>query len=653
MHDIHAFRTIEIRAQDKKGDTIELALSSEAPVERWFGIEILSHDREAVDLSRLAAGRHPLLLNHDTTKQIGVIERAWLDEDRKVRAEARFGRSALAQEIAQDVADEIRTLVSVGYMIHEVTEETVGEDGEHKLRTLTGDEFRREMREKFGEHFYREGPCAMRAKEPQKAPPVYRVTRWTPFEGSVVPIPADVDVGVGRSAGAEGNPEQASQPPRPAEQVTQPTQPIERIITMEPNKPLEGQELERARTAAILALAEHYARFLGPNDAADYIRNGRTAEQFREHIMARMEAGFSDVSQRLVGMSPKEVQRYSLARAVLAMATGDWSQAGLEREASNATAKLFGRTPEGIFVPFDYWQARDFNIGTATEAGNLRPTDLRTDLFADALRNAIVLGRLGMRVLPGLSGNVDIPRKSVAGTLGMLAEIGSASETQPAIQKHTLTPKRIGAYTEVSKQALIQSAMALEPLIRDDLLQGAAVLIESQVINGVGSNNEMTGLRNTSGIGTVTAGANGAALAWDHLVDLESACANSNAEPGELAGYLINTKTRGKAKKVTKSTYMPFLWNEGATPLNGYRAGVTNNVPSNLTKGTSTTVCSAALFSSNWADTILGLFGAPDITVDPYTKADTGQLKITLNQFADMVNRQPATVSKIEDLLTT
>jgi len=192
-----------------------------------------------------------------------------------------------------------------------------------------------------------------------------------------------------------------------------------------------------------------------------------------------------------------------------------------------------------------------------------------------------------------------------------------------------------------------------EPMLRDDLLMGAGVLMESQMINGVGSSNEMTGIRNTSSIGTVTAGANAATVAWSHLVDLESACANLNAEPDQLAGYLTNPRVRGRGKQVTKSTYLPFLWQDGPTPFNGYRVGITNNVPNNLTKGTSTTICSAAIFASDWSMGVLGLFGAPDITVDPYSKGDTGQVKITLNQFADFGVRQPSAFAKIEDLLTT
>jgi hypothetical protein len=140
---------------------------------------------------------------------------------------------------------------------------------------------------------------------------------------------------------------------------------------------------------------------------------------------------------------------------------------------------------------------------------------------------------------------------------------------------------------------------------------------------------------------------------WADVVNLESACANANAEPDTRSGYLVNTRVRGKLKQTQFATNLPFIWQNGAQPLNGYRAAVTNNVPSNLTKGTSTTICSASLFGSDWSNVVIGLFGAPDVTVDPYTLAATGQVRITLNQFADMQHRQPATTAKIEDWLTT
>ena len=634
-------RTVEAAAKRAGGegeDLVEMSISSEAPYERWFGIEILRHSPESVDLSRLSDGRHPFLVGHDTEKQVGVIKRAFLDtDDKKVRGAVKFSRSAFAQEIRQDVEDEIRTLISVGYMIDEVEEVEKAADGAETVkRRLSGEEFEREMLKEHGADFYRAGQAAARAKGSE--PPVFVVTRWQPFEASVVPVPADVTVGIGRSAGVESPPKTTETPP-----------PI--IVekrTMENQK--TPAELEIERRDGIQALAEAYAKWLDPKDGPDAVRNGRSVDQFKDFIIQKMESRHTDTSQMHIGMNRAEAKRYSFGRALVASVTGDWSKAGLEMECSRAVEKIMGRAPEGFFVPFDIFR-RDFNVGTSSEAGNMVGTELRPDLYTDALRNAMVMGRLGVRFLTGLSSNLDLPRKTTAGTLGMLTEIGSASETAPVTAKATLSPKRIGAYTEVSKQVLIQSAMSLEDLIRDDLVTGAAVLLENQCINGAGTGAEIKGLRNVTGIGTVVGGTHGLAPAWSHIVDLESACANANAEPDRVAGYLINTKLRGKLKQTQFATNLPFIWQNGDMPLNGYRAAVTNNVPSNLTKGTSTTVCSAALFSSDWTMTTIGLFGAPDVTVDPYSKADTGQVKITLNQFADMQHRQPAAVSKIDDLL--
>jgi HK97 family phage major capsid protein len=641
---INRTHTIEARAKDDQG-LIEMAISSEAPYERWFGIEILRHSAEAVDLTRLNDGRHPLLINHDTNQQAGVIKSAWLDEDKKLRGKAKFSRSAFGKEIEQDVADGIRSLVSVGYEIREIEEvEADGKSGElTTIRKLTGEEFEREMRAQHGEHFHRAGPAAVRAKGSK--PPTFVVTRWAPFEASLVAIPADVEVGVGRAAGAADTPKAAAAP----DQNPEPSQPEILIMTTALEK--SPVELEVARRDAILALGKQYGKYVGQEDIADALRNGRSVQQFTEVILQKMQTQHTDTSAMDLGLSKKEIQRYSLGRALVASMTGDWAKAGFERECSQALEKLWGRSPEGFFLPYEAMK-RDFNVGTVTEAGNLVPTELRGDLFIDALRNNLVVGRLGATVLAGLTGNVDIPRKATPTTVGRLTEIGSASETQPLTAKATLSPKRVGGYVEVSKQALIQSAMALESMIRDDLLMSAAVELENQSFNGNGTAPNILGIRNYTTIGSTTAGANGLAPTWGHFVDLESACANSNAEPDRLAGYVINTRTRGRLKQTQMGTNLPFIWQNSAQPLNGYRAEITNNMPNNLTKGTSTTICSAAIFSSDWSMAVVGLFGAPDIIVDPFTKADTGQVKITLNQFSDMVIRQPAAFAKIEDLLS-
>ena len=643
-------RTLHIEKRAAKEGEIELAISSEAPYERWFGIEVLRHTADSVDLTRLGDGRHPLLLNHDTEKQIGVITSVRIDADAVLRGTARFSRSQLGQEIQQDVEDGIRSLVSVGYMIEEIEEVERAADGTLATkRRMSGDEFEREMRAQHGDGFFRSGLAAARAKGQE--PPVFVVTRWCPFEGSIVPVPADTNVGVGRSAGVEP----ASQTPAaPAAKAAAPAAPSP-ILIVENRKmdtPVKSPaDIELERVLGIIALGEQYAKYLKPNDAADAVRGSTTLDAFKEHIMARMQSAHSDIGAAAIGLTKKEAQRYSLGRMLQAKLTGNDKLAGFEFECSRAVAQMVGAEPEGFFVPPDIFR-RDFNVGTAAEAGNLVATDFRGDMFTDALRANMVMGQLGVTYLFGLRDNTDLPRKATPSTLGMLTEIGSAAETAPVTAKATLSPKRIGGYVEVSKQALIQSGIPLEGMIRDDLLMSAAVLLENQGINGAGTGAEIRGLRNVVGVSTVTESTNGAAPTWSSIVDLETACANANAEPDARAGYLINTKTRGKLKQTQMGTNLPFVWQSGAQPLNSYRAAVTNNVPSNLTKGTSTTVASAALFGSDWSNVVIGTFGAPDVVIDPFTLAKTGQVAITLNMFADLAHRQPATTAKREDLLS-
>jgi len=117
----HRSMAMEMKPVDEEKRTAMIAVSSEEPVARSFGNEVLEHTKEAIDLSFLASGRAPLLLDHDPEKQIGVVESVELDEStRRLRAKVRFGKGALAREAFDDVVDGIRTNISVGYSINKI-----------------------------------------------------------------------------------------------------------------------------------------------------------------------------------------------------------------------------------------------------------------------------------------------------------------------------------------------------------------------------------------------------------------------------------------------------------------------------------------------------------------------------------------------------
>jgi len=599
--------SVALRAGGVDADTreCELSFSSEEPYERWWGVEVLGHKAGEIDMSWIASGRAPFLADHDTCEQIGVVTRAWLARDGKARATVRFGKSERAEQEMQDAQDAVRVNVSVGYEIREL--ELVKQEGDSKT---------------------------------------YRVTDWRPLEVSLVSIPADMTVGIGRSA------------------ATLPVQP--RIPEQTMNQQVQegaatGDALFKANVATISRLATAYAPYLKADDASKAIADGADPQKFNELIMERLKTGATDVTTTAaLGLTAKETKQFSFLRAIQAQIPGMQVDAGFEREVSNAIAQRCGRQAEGIFVPEDILaratgrvtEQRDFTAGTAGEAGNLIATNLMASMFTDVLRPALVLGRMGITILPGLSQNVAIPRKTVAGTIAMLTEIALAGETQPTITQVAMSPKRASAFVEPSKQAIIQSEIGIDGMLIDDLISGNAVLMESQGINGSGSSPNARGIRNVSGIGSVVGGTNGLAIAWTHITGLEAACANANAGVTDRAGYLLNTKAVNTTKNTQKAANLPFIWDGGDRPLNGYRAGITNNVPSNLTKGTSSGVCSSLLFSSDWSMLVLGLFGGLDITVDPYSLATNGQIRITLNQFFDWACRQPGAFACMDDALT-
>lgn len=601
---------------DEETRECELSFSSEDPYERWWGIEVLGHKAGECDMGWIASGRAPFLKNHDTHTQIGVVTRAWRDaKTARNRAVVRFGRSEAAEEEMRDASDDVRVNVSVGYEIREL--ELVKKEGDVST---------------------------------------YRVTDWLPLECSLVSIPADMTVGIGRSVAAE-TPEPATVPATPRETRK------EHTMSDVAEKPLAGDEKFKANAAIIQRLAKAYGQHLKPSDVADAMASGADPQTFNDLIMSRMQSGATDVGTLAsIGASQREVQQYSFMRALQAQMPGVNVDAGIEREVSKAIAKLMGREAEGFFIPPDVMfrglagrapgERRDFNVGTAGEAGNLVQTTVDGSMWTDVLRPAMAMAGLGVMTLPGLTANVSVPRKTVAGTLAMLTEVAAATETQPTTALVTLTPKRASAFVEPSKQSIIQGVIGIEAMLRQDLLDGAAVLMENQGINGSGAGANARGIRNVSGIGSVVGGANGLAFAWTHAVGLETAVANANANSGSRAGYLINTKLRGTAKTTQKATNLTFIWDNGEYPLNGYRAAVTNNVPSNLTKGTAVGVASSALFSSDWSMFVLGLFGGLDVTVDPYTLATTGQVRITLNQFYDWLCRQPGAFAAMDDALT-
>lgn len=596
-------RSIELRADDDNSDVIPCVISSEAPVDRGDYIEVLSHDALDIDTTRAPL---PLVVQHKTDMlNVGVIENLEI-KGGKLRGNARFGSSELARQILADVKSGIIRSLSVGYQL---TKELA-----HVGRTI-----------KFA---------------------------WAPYEVSVVGVPADAAAGFYRSFNKGINQMQNTQTNQ--DDTNQQSRSQRRAE-------IRAVEADRERVREINAMGEHFARFGAQEIASRAIQEDWSVEETRSMIMDRINSGqnksftgdFGGFANG-IGMDKRDIGKYSIMRAIRALTDPSArSDAGFEIECSRAVEKQLGRHSRGLFIPAEVlMNKRDMTVASATGGGNTVATNVLAGSFIDILRNRSEVLNLGATTLTGLVGNVAIPRQTGSSNAYWVSEGGSATESALAFDQVTMSPKSITGYVDISRKLMLQSSLDIEGLVRTDLAAQLATAIDLAAINGSGTNPEPRGILNTSGIGSVVGGDNGAAPTWDHIVDLESTLAIANADSGSL-GYLTNAKVRGKLLKTEKTASTgQYVWADGSNPLRGYRAAVSNQVPSNLSKGTSSEVCSAIIFG-NFSDLIIGLWGGLDMMVDPYTFGKEGATRVIAFQDIDIAIRHPTSFAVMRDVLTS
>ena len=586
-------RSGETTFAEKDERVYEFAFSSEFPVARNFGNEVLSHDDGAMDLDRLNNSA-PLLFNHDPNKVIGVVERAYVDKKKKKGySRVRFSKNSFAEEVRQDVKDGILRNVSTGYVINDMEER----DND------------------------------------------FLATNWQPYEVSIVATPADTSVGIGRSLvdsdtmsidenhsimdDKRANADTASvvKPHTPEKEMPE-EQNLE-VVRSEATK--KAQSDERTRIREITALCNRHSL----SEMGDQmIANGTTLNEARANVLEKLGAKPIETVTP-VELNHKENREYKISAGIQALCDGNWDRpgAGFAREVSQDIAKnsVTGGSSRSLFIPYSALNRATYVTSGATTGGNIVATDLRADDFIEALRNNTVMVGLGVQVLSGLVGDVAIPRRSGVASTGYLSsETTAISQAESTFDQISMTPKTLATMSKFSRNMLIQATPGIEQLVRNDLSEGINVGLDLGILNGTGSSGQPTGIMQTSGIGSVAMGTNGGAITVDALVDLETALMEDNASVNaDSISYVTNAKVMGAIKKL-KTSGGEYLVNNnlqalgrGATPIavNGYPLAMTNQVPSNLTKGSTSGSCSAVVLG-DFSQAILGLFGGGvEITV--------------------------------------
>ena len=573
--------------------SMEFPFSSEYPVARYFGNEILSHGMESANLSRLNDGA-PLLYNHDPDRMIGVVERAWVDgEKKRGYAKVRFSRNKFAQEVLQDVRDGILRGVSFGYSIDKMEER---EDG-------------------------------------------LVATNWSPYEVSLAVIPADPTVGVGRSleiddsdvnVGVDRSLEDVDSDIETAASTASPvntvTEVMESTTTDVEVIRSEAVEAERTRIASINKLGERHNL---SDLARELISGGQSVDEARAAVLEKI--GTQPVEHSItandIGLSDKETRSFSFVKALNYLSNQGDAQArrdaAFEIEVGETAAKQYERSSNGIVIPNEVLR-RDLVVGTPTAGGDLVDDVLLAGSFIDLLRNRLSIAQAGATMLTGLQGNVSIPRQTSAATAYWVGENASPTESQQAIDQVNMTPKTVGAFVDYSRRLLLQSSIDVEGMVRNDLARVIALEIDRAAIYGTGSSNQPQGLTNVSGIGSETLTSFGT---FAEYIAMETDVAAANADAGALR-YIINASARGSLKSTEKaSNTAQFVYENDQ--INGYPVIVSNQLANN-----------DALFG-DFSMFIMGMWSGLDLTVDPYAGATAGTVRVIALQDIDFAVKQP------------
>lgn len=606
---------IEVRrADDGKRVTLSFPASSEAPVARWFGTEVLSHADGAVVMDRIASRAAPLLFNHDWHDPIGVIDGGRVKGGR-LYVDARLFSTARAQEVATMVDEGLRN-VSIGYEIDEMVEDK-------KRETFTA-------------------------------------TRWTPLEVSVVTVPADHSVGIGRAQDDHAKPVRvvraadipiaakaaAHQGGSMSEQQTAATganvearQATRVEVTDDHGQRMSAMQIEQNRVEAIRNLCR--ANSIDQRTEADWVRGGTQLEEVAREILGiqveRQKANKTYAGS--LGLSSKEQQRYSFFKAVRALHYGNRNpelirEAAFEIECSREVAKRIGKGDTvNMLVPSEILQRpivpEQRAMATTPGASGGYLVDTQNIGFIDILRNRSVAMSMGATTLQ-LEGNAAFVRQTGSATVTWQAgEHTSVTATDQTLGQLSMTPKTCIAITDVSEQLLRQSSPSAEAFVMRDLASTLAVAgVDNAVINGSGGAQPL-GIKSTTG---VTTGQDASAASYAKILAFPSTAANSNAilsRPGfvtNAAGAVILMQ-----KQRFSSTDTP-LWdgNMFDGTLVGFRAMASEQL------------ASANLIFGSWGEVIIGEWGVLELATDTGgTRFNAATVGIRAMWMVDVLVRYP------------
>lgn len=606
-------------AGDGDEEDYDVSLSSEQPVDRWFGREILVHSPDAVNLERAQNGL-PLLDSHDGRTRVGRLTNL-KPVGSKLTGKARFSKIQAGRD-AKTLADEGHHEMSIGYQVDE-----------YEVTPGKGD-----------------------------APPTYRATKWTPLEGSMASVPADHTVGFGRSNSDKVPVIRHLQPEKSGTTPGVTTMP-DPVQPADPSK-VAAEIVRRAKLHGV------------PDKAAEWLEQGLTIDQVNERILEIRATPPVKQPPAELDLTEREAKEYSYCRAILAAAEGEKAAKSFELEISTELERTMPtqyKRRGGVMIPTSL---RGLKGAQGQQArGRLNPAQVAAlnDALTRAgvidsvtvnaikevvftvyggeliefLRNQARVVEMGARVLTGLSSPIAFPRQTADSSAFWVAEDSGADVTASNVTTDlvTLSPKTLMATTAYSRQLLVQASIDVEAMVRASIGYSHALAWDLAAVHGTGAGNQPLGVYNQTGVSVEDFSTYSTAnqLNYPQLIDMTNKVASANALLGAL-GWLTNPGTAasalGKLKFPTAAIAQgQILW-EGSIlegQMLGYKARATNQISKTMLNLASTGGAKYGLVFGNWSDLLIGQFGgAMELIVDPYSKKKQGLIEVASFQMCDV-----------------
>lgn len=373
------------------------------------------------------------------------------------------------------------------------------------------------------------------------------------------------------------------------------------------------------------------------------IRHRANAEKMKSavHVGTTMNA-----SER------KEIERmnqtWSLSRAIKQITTNgrlDGVEAEWTAEARKDNEKRGLEMDGNVGIPaFAIYRAGETDQMAATtasgDAGGAGFVPENVPGSIEALRAPSVIEQTGVTVINGATGNLKFPRISTKATLAEATEIASTTAAGIQMDEVTLTPERVTAYTTYSKQLALQGGNDVDRLILNDLVGAMNARIDTSAFADI--------IATTDGSTINIAGTDGTndALNAALVYQMESQVLADGANLGGCV-WVMSPKAFQHSRSEAAVASVSALWDQQT--FAGYRALATPYLLDDVLDDTSS-VGGQMLFGNFQQGGVLARFGSPDILVDPFTAASTGQIKIHINAFWDFALRQPAALSFADQL---